>query len=894
MTSPTKLSRSKSPNTSRPTGNDLLDDHHTGSSITTGDEHPDPNNNATSKTNTVRNEIDPLTDLVTTTTTTTTSKTITGQTQMEIVMTKKEYIWEWNMDKIRSFIQKSDLFPTKCSTSSSDNDSEYQNQLQISNNLLNNFCQALQSASKEHNQHYHDHVAKKQKVDNIDNKVPLETSIMCDSTSTNQNRDWYNILDSTFSKGSDVIHEPGTIISRLTLNGFINALAGQIGGIVDVNSNMNIHHHNQNNNTETISRIIPTASNLTIQKIIHKASTLYYNIQAQLEIDMLESTPIRIINLLCPELSLSQISSIRHRVVETVIHGRGTNTSNFLYSLEDDNGGDNIPTMAKHTSMLHNTHEINKFKKCKVCNNNDQGGNGFVLDKKNGDVICMRCGTVVSESLMHEGSMYRKFEGEEDRNHHGDVSNPLYSNAYNMATSLSGGIGIGAGGFRGGAGGKGGNIETILKRVHNYTEMNISQMGKEEKKTRIGYKDRQKKDAFVQMNHVGDALSLHQAVLQRAKELFAGFRDDRELLQQFKGVIAACLCEAFDQLSSEGKHILKIQATGGEREDVYGGDGGTSTSSNNQGAQQQQQQQQLQLFNRKFNARANRRNELHSSNLAGQGGLKLNLPQHQYNKQQIQKDEKKEDGGNHGKQTVSSPKTPKTPTPSDLENKPLVTWNLDDVRSWLLETSRNIAKKWFEQQNDTEKGGNNSDVNIQQIPRGRADEMEGRLVQHSLKICSMLEGEIKKKSLSSSKSSSAVITPRVNEMGKLGIKWQHKHERGSGGAGGVGYSGRSMKGAAIGTSSNRTGKSMGGGASGGGAVAACGNKTVGQILRLKTGSQLKKVIGDDVAGEAFYKELRGLVGRQDAKAKKELSEEASIRRMNQMKRKPELQARVQL
>ena len=43
-----------------------------------------------------------------------------------------------------------------------------------------------------------------------------------------------------------------------------------------------------------------------------------------------------------------------------------------------------------------------------------------------------------------------------------------------------------------------------------------------------------------QMVHAGDALGLHEAVVQRAKELFAGFRDDREMVQQFKGVIAAC------------------------------------------------------------------------------------------------------------------------------------------------------------------------------------------------------------------------------------------------------------------------------------------------------------------------------------------------------------------
>jgi hypothetical protein len=100
---------------------------------------------------------------------------------------------------------------------------------------------------------------------------------------------------------------------------------------------------------------------------------------------------------------------------------------------------------------------------------------------------------------MHEGTQFRKFEGEEDRNHHGDVANPLYSNAYNMGTSLgavSVNVGAGVGGL--GSGGKKG-LETILKNIHNYTEMNISQFGKDEKKTRIGYKDKQKKVSLRQL-----------------------------------------------------------------------------------------------------------------------------------------------------------------------------------------------------------------------------------------------------------------------------------------------------------------------------------------------------------------------------------------------------------
>jgi hypothetical protein len=76
---------------------------------------------------------------------------------------------------------------------------------------------------------------------------------------------------------------------------------------------------------------------------------------------------------------------------------------------------------------------------------------------------------VNSESIMHEGSQFRKFEGEEDRNHHGEVPNPLFSNSHNMATTLGGMSftpGAGMGGY--GSAARGG-IENILRNAHAYT-----------------------------------------------------------------------------------------------------------------------------------------------------------------------------------------------------------------------------------------------------------------------------------------------------------------------------------------------------------------------------------------------------------------------------------------
>jgi hypothetical protein len=349
-------------------------------------------------------------------------------------------------------------------------------------------------------------------------------------------------------------------------------------------------------------------------------------------------------------------------------------------------------------------------------------------------------------------------------------------------------------------------LETVLRNAHAYTELNISQFGKGDRRTRIGYKDKQKKDAFMQMAHCGDALNLHEAVVQRAKELFAGFRDDRELVQQFKGVIAACLCESFDQLSSDGKQILK------QKEEV--------------------------VEENFHNPRANRRNELHHANLAGKGGLLLDFSAVNSTKNEVRE--------------------------SSLAMKPATTWDLDDCRSWLLDASNSIAQQWIQ---DRKNGVVNNQM---KIPNGSQEELEGKLVEHAITLVNHLEAELKQQA-KKQHGRGRVVTPRVNDMAKLGIKWQHAHERGSGGAGGVGNNKQVQQ------------KS-----------AAQSGRTAGQILILKTAKKLGSMLNDAMAGDAIHKELRSLYGKQEAQKRKVLQDESTRQRFAQMKRKPWLQARAEI
>jgi len=693
--------------------------------------------------------------------------------------------------------------------------------------------------------------------------VPVPTREVDEDDDNDDNDDDKTKDDTPLGEEEDLLPETlGAQLSQLGVAGLVNALSLVSGGYV--------HQKNITQPKEPAASVVmlqfnmpatgpggaPATLTLTALQIYQLAVTWHNVLQAQVRQDILVTTPLRIQDMLAADLSAKEFASIRERIFDTVILGKGIHVHDKDFMREHD---DNLAT-ANSSAVL----EIEKFKKCPTCGNNDQSS--FVLDRKNGDVICSVCGTVVSESLMHEGSAYRKFEGEEDRNHHGMAPNSLYSNAHNMSTTLSGvqqASGAGVGGWRSGEKGGGRNLETILRNAHDYIELNVSQLGKTDRRTRIGYKDRQKREAFVQMGHVGDALSLHEAVVQRAKEIFAGFRDDRELVQQFKGVVAACLCEAFEQLSSQGLNIMK-------GDDVQQQ---PSSSSEQQGSGSQSSDAPT-----AFSKRAARRNELHHAKLAGKGGLLLD-----FSEVKTTKDKKKNNGGNtpvdnsHHSGTSSSNNMNGAASPSSasalqnaLEEKPYATWDLESCRSWLLEASRRIAQQWVEDRSKSSGSSSNKNSNI---PSGTLEELEGKLVEHSFTLCEQLEAELQARSnkhtAARGVSRQHVNTPRIDNMGKIGIRWQHNHERGSGGKGGVGGSGTV-------SAANKNG----------------GGRTAGQALFLKTAKKLGSILKDPVAGDAIHKELRAVVGKQEARKLKDRRQEASRQRLQQMKRKPWLQKRL--
>ena len=101
--------------------------------------------------------------------------------------------------------------------------------------------------------------------------------------------------------------------------------------------------------------------------------------------------------------------------------------------------------------------------------------------------------------------------------------------------------------------------------------------------------------------------------------------------------------------------------------------------------------------------------------------------------------------------------------------KALATWDLEDCRSWLLEASRNIAQAW-----DTERHTNSSSTLAKKIPAVPLSDLEGHLVEHSFSLCEHLEAKLQSRG-GNSRGRHAVATPRVADMSKLGINRREQY-----------------------------------------------------------------------------------------------------------------------
>jgi hypothetical protein len=87
--------------------------------------------------------------------------------------------------------------------------------------------------------------------------------------------------------------------------------------------------------------------------------TLHRAVQTRVRSDILSTTPLRIQQMLAADLSQAEFQSIRRRVYDTVILGKGLNAG------AADDESDDVATGA-------NSNTLESFKKCNNCGNNDR------------------------------------------------------------------------------------------------------------------------------------------------------------------------------------------------------------------------------------------------------------------------------------------------------------------------------------------------------------------------------------------------------------------------------------------------------------------------------------------------------------------------------------------
>ena len=182
---------------------------------------------------------------------------------------------------------------------------------------------------------------------------------------------------------------------------------------------------------------------------------------------------------------------------------------------------------------------------CNKCGNRDN--KQLILDEKSGDTICngtdsIGCGNIINDHEVDHGTSKRNFADDtEDNRYFGPKPDPLMPDAWNMSTSMC---------TKSANGAQDKNFRK-LAYIQDHVEKNLSNIGTDDRRTREGYKTQMKREAWSIMENLTEVLSLHQQVFQKAKEEFAYFRDCKEQVNQFNGIVAACLVLAYEELSEK-------------------------------------------------------------------------------------------------------------------------------------------------------------------------------------------------------------------------------------------------------------------------------------------------------------------------------------------------------
>lgn len=135
----------------------------------------------------------------------------------------------------------------------------------------------------------------------------------------------------------------GAKLAELSVNGMINGLSGQLGGIVDKIGNP----------LSTDIKLKPIqlmggSTATTFDEIKNIGFNIHQVVQRKLEKDVLDTTPLRIHMMLAPDLLPNEFKAVRRRVYDTVVLGKG---------LKVDDITDDIP-VATNAQAVHDIEKV--------------------------------------------------------------------------------------------------------------------------------------------------------------------------------------------------------------------------------------------------------------------------------------------------------------------------------------------------------------------------------------------------------------------------------------------------------------------------------------------------------------------------------------------------------
>lgn len=206
-----------------------------------------------------------------------------------------------------------------------------------------------------HHNHHHHHVGSNDEVRPA--KRPKHGTVAAPSSNkkTKSVRHdpfhiWLHEEEDDDSDLDDIPTAFGGKLAQLTVAGLMNAISGIDGGIVEHYKKI-VPRHFGADSQNAASAI--GATQLTFGQLHQVAMGLFHSIETRVQQDVLVTTPIRIQQMLAPDLQPHEFKAIRKRIYDTVILGKGM--SHYTPAADDEE----LPVVASSSTV----HDIEKVRR---------------------------------------------------------------------------------------------------------------------------------------------------------------------------------------------------------------------------------------------------------------------------------------------------------------------------------------------------------------------------------------------------------------------------------------------------------------------------------------------------------------------------------------------------